>query len=33
MKQPLGRTQAPQKPTEKDILQEKDKIKDRPDIN
>ena len=31
MKQ-LGKTQAPQKPTEKDILQEKDQIKDKPDI-
>ena len=32
MKQPLGRTQSPQKPPEKDILQEKDQIKDKPDI-
>ena len=34
MKQPLGKTQAPQnsKRTEKYILQEKDQIKDKPDI-
>ena len=30
-KQPLGKTQAPQKPTEKDILQEKYQIKDKSD--
>ena len=32
MKQPLDKTQAPQKPTEQDILQEKDQVKDKPDI-